>query len=259
MLFAAFVAVCLWGCKGSSDEGDMYFTIEGTLSGAEDKTLYIEEMTPDNGPHFLDSIYCDKKGHFKYKGSMAYQTFFNLHSSEYDYIVLLPNNGEIVRLTGDYNNFSTNYHVEGSPESGMLWQIMSYVNDANMTISDLVENDRHNREALGEAKYEEAKKVTDSLFREEHNVVYMMFVNFIEDYSGSLSTLYAIDAPFNHVMRVFYPESDFEIFEMVLKGLLEDMPDNPHTTFFRTRVERIRSTRALVAQQQQPGQEVIVR
>ena len=69
----------------------------------------------------------------------------------------------------------------------------------------------------------------------------------------------AIDAPYNHTMRVFYAESDFEVFETALEGLNDSLPTNPHTQYFKTRVERIRSARAMAQQQQQPGQEIIIK
>ena len=245
----SLTALILLSCHGGKNKGTMSFSLEGQLENASGKTIYIEEMTPDNGPQFLDSIVCDKNGHFKYKGSMNYQTFFNLHTSEYDYIVLLPQDDEKIQLTGDASNLSVNYHVEGSPESQLMWQIMSYVNDANLAITDIVARDRKNRETLNETEYQKAHDVTDSMFIAERTSVYLMFYNFIEDNLGSLSTLYAIDAPFNHSMRVFYAEGDFEVFEMVLEGLEQENPNNPHTQYYRTRVERARSAR-LMSQQQ---------
>ena len=248
------LAACHDGKKG----GALTFTVEGTLENAAGQTLYIEEMTPDNGAQFVDSIACDKEGHFKYTGSMSYRTFFNLHSSEYDYIVLLPDDGEHVEVTGDSRRLGETYMVNGSPESRLMWQIQSYINDAHPTIADIAQRDQQNRATLCEADYEAAHRVTDSIFIAEHNTVYVMFHNFIEDNSGSLSTLYAVDAPFNHTGRVFYAEADFDVFEAVLEGLEASLPDNPHTQFYRTRVERERSKRALAQQQQQPGQEIIV-
>ena len=236
----------------------MRFDIEGTLTNAANKTLYIEEMTPDNGAQFVDSIFCDRNGHFTYKGHMDYATFFNLHTAEYDYIVLLPCDGEHIVVNGDASSFSESYRIEGSEGSQQMWQIQSYINDANMTIADLAKQEQYNRTNLSNDEYEQAHKKTDSIFVAEHQLVYMMFYNFIEDNMGSLSTLYAIDAPFNHTGRVFYAESDFPVFEQVLEGLTETIPDNPHTQFFRTRVERARSARMLSQQQQQPGQEIII-
>lgn len=254
----AIAIALLAGCKGKSSNGTMSFEIKGTFENAAGKTLYIEEMTPDNGAQFLDSISCDKNGRFSYKGTMAYQTFFNLHCSQYDYIVLLPDDGETITLSGNCTDLGTTYRVSGSPESQLMWQIQSYINDANSTIADIAQQDKQNRATLSEAEYEKAHALTDSIFIAEHKTIYMMFYNFIEDNRGSLSTLYAVDAPFNHTGRVFYAEPDFEVFETVLEGLVEKNPDNPHTQYYRTRVERARSARMLTQQQQQPGQEFIV-
>ncbi len=254
----AITVLTLAGCKGGKSDGPMTFSIEGKLANAAGKTLYIEEMTPDNGAQFIDSIRCDGDGRFSFEGTMTYQTFFNLHTSAYDYIVLLPNDGEKISVSGDANNLGSSYMVDGSPESRLMWQIQSYINDANKTIADIAQQDKQNRATLSEAEYEKAHSITDSIFIAEHNLVGVMFLNFIEDNSGSLSTLYAVDAPFNRSGRVFYAESDFEVFETVLEGLEEHIPDNPHTQYYRTRVERARSARTIAQQQQQPGQEFIV-
>lgn len=237
--------ICLTAsCGGKKGDGIQTFTIEGTLTNASDKMLYIEEMTPDNGPQFIDSIQCDAKGHFKYEGSMHYQTFFNLHGSQYDYIVLLPSDGDNIEMTGDANDLGRTYMVKGSAESQLMWQIQSYINQSNIAIQDLAQQDSENRSTLSEAEFKKAHAVTDSLFLDERQTTYKMMLNFIDDNPGSLSTLYALDAPFNHTMRLFYQESDFDIFEQVLQGLEEKCPDNPHTQYFRTRVERARAKAA---------------
>lgn len=248
LLLLTTLAIIATACHSSKKTGELSFSIEGTLDNAAGKTLYIEEMTPDNGPQFIDSIECDKKGHFKFKGSTPYQTFFNLHASEYDYIVLLPEDGDDIEISGDCQNLTETYMVKNSKESQLMWQIQSYINVANNAIADIAAQDRENRDQLSGKDYEKAHKVTDSIFIAEHNTVYLMFYNFIEDNAGSLSTLYAIDAPFNHTGRVFYPEPDFEVFEQVLAGLEEKNPDNPHTQYYRTRIERARSARLLSQQ-----------
>lgn len=248
----------LTGCSGNKDQGSMSFSIEGRLENAANRMLYIAEMTPSEGEKFLDSVKCDKNGNFKYKGSMTYQTFFDLHCSEYDYIVLLPQDGEKIEVVGDANELHTKYQVKGSPESQLMWQINDYVNQANLAIADIAQQDKRNKETLSPEEYEREHTKTDSLFVAERQTIYLMLSNFIDDNYGSLSTLYAIDAPFNHIMRVFYAEQDFEMFENVLEGLNEKCGDNPHTLNYRTRVERARSARMLAAQQQQESQRIIV-
>lgn len=241
-IICAICVICVtFACGGKKGDGVQTFSLEGTLTNAADKMLYIEEMTPDNGPQFVDSILCDAKGHFKYEGSMHYQTFFNLHSSHYDYIVLLPSDGDKIEMTGDANDLGRTYMVKGSRESKLMWQIQSYINQSNLAIQDLAQQDAQNRSTLSEKEFEKAHARTDSLFLAERQTTYKMMLNFIDDNPGSLSTLYALDAPFNHTMRLFYQESDFDIFEQVLQGLDEKCPDNPHTQYYRTRVERARA------------------
>lgn len=252
LLALTALAACHSGQKAST------FHIEGTLEQGADKMLYIEEMTPDNGTLFRDSIRCDRNGHFEYEGTMDYQTFFNLHTSEYDYVVLLPDFGEDISITGDCSRFKESYLVNGSEGSRLLWQIQSYINGANQTIADIAQQDQTNRATLDGEAYEAAHKVTDSLFINEHNVLYGMLAHFIDEHMGSLATLYAIDAPFNHRNRVFYSGPDFDIFEQVLQGLLEMQPDNPHTQYYQNRVERERSARMFEQQQQQAGQGFIL-
>ena len=237
-----FCVICVTvACGGKKGDGIQSFSIEGSLSNAANKMLYIEEMTPDNGPQFIDSILCDANGHFKFEGTMHYQTFFNLHGSLYDYVVLLPSDGDKIELTGDANDLGNTYIIKGSPESQLMWQIQNYINQANLAIQELAQQDNNNRSSLSKSDYEKAHAATDSLFLAEWRTTHQMMLNFIDDNPGSLSTLYAIDAPFNHTMRLFYQESDFDIFEQVLQGLDEKCPDNPHTQYYRTRVERARA------------------
>lgn len=233
------------------------FTITGKLQNASNLTLYLEEMTPDNGAQFIDSIKCDQDGNFKYNGNMPYQTFYNLHSSEYDYIVLLPKAGEEIRISGDTKKLNETYTVSGSYESQLVWQILQHINNTNLVIADIAQQDKYNKAKLSDEQYETAHKQTNSIFLIEREKTIINFKKFINDNLGSLSTLYAIDAPFNHGSRVFYAETDPDMFEIVLEGLQSTQPDNPHVQYFKLRVDRIRSAR-MMAQQQQTEPQIII-
>ncbi len=246
----------LAACGGR--ESDKTFLIDGTLTNAANQMLYLEEMTPDNGAQFVDSIPCDKNGHFHYEGMMDYQTFYNLYVKTNDFVVLLPNFGEEVELTGDYQRLSESYMVNGSPDSRLMWQIQSYINASSVVLAELVKRDEHNRATMNDEAFERAHQETDSIFLAEYNVLHEMLYSFIAENSGSLATLYAVDAPFNRNGRVFYAGKDFVVFEEVLEGLEAVCPNNPHTQYYRTRIDRARSARMLEQQQQQEGQSIIV-
>lgn len=240
-LILAIAALSITGCKKGNT-----FEIEGTLTNGADKTIYIEELSPD-GPQFLDSIKVDKHGHYSYSGKYTYQTFYNLHTTPYDYVVLVPYKGEKITVDGCFDSLSRSYKVSGSKESISLWQLQEYSNYGSYKLRNIVAMDQANREkyANDEAGYKEAKKETDSLYREAYDEQSMYVIQYLTDNAGSLSTLIALYKPFNGEHPLIdvdrFPEL-FTYYEQVLEGL-ENNPetsDNPHTIAFKNVVERVR-------------------
>ena len=132
-LFSILSLTLLLASCGNKDE----IVIEGTLENGANKTIYIEEMAPESRI-FLDSVRLDSKGHFKYRYAMPYKTFINVHVSDADYIVLLPDLGEKTTIRGDYNALSTSYEINAGNESQLLWQLQDYSNQGVEVLKDIV-------------------------------------------------------------------------------------------------------------------------
>jgi len=228
----ALIAV---GCRHNNE-----FTLEGTLENGAGRTLYIEELTPD-GPVFLDSIKLDDKGHFEYCHKLPYETFYNLHSSDVDYVVLLPRQGEHISVTGDCKSLQWSYQVSGSEGSTLLWQLQDYSNYGIEVLTELVQKDQSNRSQYNSDSiaYKKAKEATDSVYREAAQEQVDYVAHFIQEHRGSLATLIALYKQFNQ-HDIIAPEVNFDYYELVLEGLEESMPDNPHTIHFKNRVENLR-------------------
>ena len=233
--------IMLLASCGNKDE----IVIEGTLENGADKVIYIEEMAPESRL-FLDSVKLDSKGHFKYRYKMPtpYKTFFNVHVSDVDYIVLLPEIGEKIVVRGDYNALSTSYEIEAGMESQLLWQLQDYSNQGTEILKDIVATDSKNRQLLAngdmsQEEYDHEHDITDSIYAATYAEQQQYVVHFIEDNLGSLTTLIALYKPFNN-HPLIDPSNSFEFYEAVLQGLQEDEPDNPHTLHFKNVVERTR-------------------
>lgn len=223
------------------------FTITGTLDGGARHTLWLEELTPD-GAIFIDSIGLDSKGHFKFKQRMTYRTLYNLHTTENNYVVLLPDCGEHLDIGGSWENLSVTYTVGGSPESILLWQLQQYTNDGGLVLNDLVDTTMHYQQLLAEGKVDEAmvaakKEETDSIYRLTFTEQQDYVCRFIEENRGSLSTLIALYKPFNNRLLIDTRDpSCIEWYDLVLEGLQETLPDNPHTINFKNTTEHLRSS-----------------
>ena len=236
--------LCLAACGGKDT-----FTISGTLDNGAGHTLWIEELSPD-GARFIDSIPMDSKGHFKYKHSLTYRTLFNLHTTDNNYVVLLPDCGERLDIGGNWDNLSVTYTVSGSPESVLLWQLQQYTNDGGLVLNDLVDTTMYYQRLLAEGRVDEAtvaakKAETDSIYRLTFTEQQDYVCRFIEENRGSLSTLIALYKPFNNRLLIDTRDpTSIDWYDLVLEGLQESLPDNPHTINFTNTTEHLRSALA---------------
>lgn len=208
------------------------FTIEGTFENGADKTIYLCIVTPRDGEKEVTTMTLDDKGHFKLREQLEYLTFYNLHVNENDYVMLLPHPGEHLTLTGNYNDLTHSYDVKGSPESTLLWLLQDYSNKGSQALADLVKKNKENKASLSPEEYQDAKKATDTVFMEIRNQQVNYMENFIYDNKGSLTTLIALYKPFNDHL-LLPPQSCYELYTIVLEGLQDQLPNNPHTINFK--------------------------
>lgn len=237
-LLSALLVALLFSACGNKDS----IVIKGTLANGAGKTIYFEEMSPQ-GKIFLDSIKLDKGGSFSFKYKIPYKTFIDMHVNDVDYVVLLPDYGEKIKITADYNDFKNSYQLTGSPESLLLWQLQDYSNKGDQTLKEIVAIDQKNRELLNNGElsqneYDIEHKVTDSLYLDAFMDQQKYIVDFIQEHLGSLATIIAVYKPFNNHPLVD-PSNSFEFYEAVVEGLKETLPDNPHTVNLENQVKRL--------------------
>ena len=238
------------------------FQIVGTLENGAGKMVYIEELTPE-GPLFLDSIKMDSKGNFRFSYKMPYESFYNVHVAQNDYIVLLPQNGETIRIKGDYNRFSLTYTVEGSPQSTLLWQLQEYTNMGIARLTDIVKMDDENRAKYPNANdLKEARKVTDSIFLDAFAEQQDYIMDFIQHNFGSLATMIALYKEFNN-HPIIDPAKSLDWYIEVLEGLETERPENPHTIHFHNSVEYLKhkypaGSQVITLDIQQPSEDEVL-
>jgi peroxiredoxin len=125
------LAVTIIGCKKGNQ-----FTINGKVSHAEGKTLYLEELLVSSTKP-VDSVRIDKNGEFKIKGESKIPTYYLLKFSPDKMITLLVDSAENVVIEADYANFSNQYHVEGSLGSVLVKQLVDKLNTTILKLDSL--------------------------------------------------------------------------------------------------------------------------
>ena len=116
-----FLVALMCGCK--KHDG---FVISGKITNAEGKYLYIDELRVASSVPF-DSVKIKEDGSFEFKGRISYPNFMLLRLSEKNFITLLVDTTENIKVLGDAANFSRDYVVEGSPGSSLVQELNEHL------------------------------------------------------------------------------------------------------------------------------------
>lgn len=106
---AALTSLALAACQGEQ------FSVEGTITSADDSLLYFEQMTLQ-GSITLDSTRLDKQGNFSFSAERPDAPEFYRLRIDRQVINICIDSTETVAIKADWPTMATEYEVSGSPE-----------------------------------------------------------------------------------------------------------------------------------------------
>jgi peroxiredoxin len=110
--------------------------ISGVISNAAGRTIYLEELMVAN-LRPVDSVKITKNGEFSFRHHVSIPTFFLLKLSENNFITLLVDSAEVVKIKADVLNFASEYMVEGSPGSILVQQLNDKLNKTKQRLDSI--------------------------------------------------------------------------------------------------------------------------
>jgi hypothetical protein len=114
LLFLLLIALIYSGCKEKNST-----TINGVIKGENTGNVYFHRLDLDT-PVLIDSSEISKKGTFRIKIKVNEPDFYQVSLSAENFITLLAEPGEKIRLEFDSNTLYDNYSVSGSEGSEKL-------------------------------------------------------------------------------------------------------------------------------------------
>ena len=114
ILFLLTLAYIAAGCKDKSS-----FSVDGVIKGEAGKYIYINRVDV-NTPVLIDSSKINKKGAFRFRVRASEIDFYQLGFSTANFITLLTEPGEKIKLMFSSKNIFQNYSINGSPGSSKL-------------------------------------------------------------------------------------------------------------------------------------------
>ncbi len=98
------------------------FTVEGTIEGAQDSTLYLYNQAL-SGPVLMDSVKLDSNGNFCFKGQAPEAPDFYALRLYNQLINISIDSTETVTINAKYPGMGSNYSVEGSDNCEKIRQL----------------------------------------------------------------------------------------------------------------------------------------
>lgn len=120
---SAYILTALLAGSLVACQQEPVFQIEGEVSGAADKTLYLEQSGLE-GIVSLDSVKLDEDGSFRFIGARpASPEFYRLRVDD-KVINFSVDSTEVLKLHAGYDNFPTGYRIEGSENNVKIQELV---------------------------------------------------------------------------------------------------------------------------------------
>jgi peroxiredoxin len=120
---SAYILTALLAGSLVACQQEPVFQIEGEVSGAADKTLYLEQSGLE-GIVSLDSVKLDEDGLFRFTGARpASPEFYRLRVDD-KVINFSVDSTEVLKLHAGYDNFPTGYRIEGSENNVKIQELV---------------------------------------------------------------------------------------------------------------------------------------
>lgn len=128
---AVFALAVISGCNNTPS-----FKVEGNVSGAEDKMLYIEHSSI-NGIHLLDSVKLDSDGGFSFSEKRPEAPDFYRLRVENKVINFVADSTETITVNSSYDRFATGYEISGSESNAKIKELSLLQSELQEKINSL--------------------------------------------------------------------------------------------------------------------------
>ena len=219
ILFLLVLVFIFSGCKDKHT-----FSVEGVIKGETKKYIHINRLDVDT-PVLIDSAKISRKGRFRFKVKAPEADFYQLGFSSADFITLLAEPGEKIRLVFDGKNLFEKYSVSGSGGSEKLLKLDLTLTETKRKLDSLSTVYTKASEEPGfDVKGPSLDAEFNKLIKEQRK----KNIEFIINNINSLSSIKALYQRINPDIYVLYDPRDLQYLKIVTDSLTHHYPNSKH-------------------------------
>ncbi len=219
-LFILLIPIVLWGCNDKNQ-----IQVSGNITDAKNVFIVIERVNI-NSKKIIDSVLIKSSGNFKFKLDAPEADFYKLSLSENNFITLLIEPGEKIKLKSNSFYIPGNSTISGSAGSTFLLDIDNHL---IKTISILDSITKVYQANLNMEGFDTLSMELNTLYDKTLNNQRRYSIAFILDHLGSLASIKALYQQYDDNTYVLNDIKDIQFMKLVSDSLKLYYPESKHT------------------------------
>jgi hypothetical protein len=201
------------------------FTVNGTVKDNKQNHIYISRIDVDNSV-LTDSSKISRKGNFSFRVEAFEPDFYQVGYSANEYITLLAEPGEKIKISFNSENLSRDYTIKGSHGSELIQTLDLKLIETKARLDSLASfYEKALRETSSELKVSDLEKELRELMKAQRK----FNIEFIINNINSLAAIKALYQRLNEQTYVLYDARDLQYLKIVSDSLKRHYPDSKHT------------------------------
>jgi hypothetical protein len=217
ILFLLVLMVLFSGCKNKGT-----FSVDGVIKSKTGKYIYIHRIDVDT-PILIDSSKISKKGSFRFKIKDLESNFYQVGFSSSDFITLLTEPGEKIKLEFTGKTLFEKYSVKGSSGSEKIQTLDLVLNDTKRKLDSL--SALYNK-ISAEPGFDVKGPAVDTEFKRLIKEQRTKNISFIINNINSLASIKALYQKINANTYVLYDQHDLQYLKIVTDSLTRHYPNS---------------------------------
>ena len=217
ILFLLALVLILFGCKNKGK-----FAVNGVIKDSKEKYIYLNRLDVDT-PILIDSAKISRKGVFRFKVKTMGADFYQLGFSSTNFITLLAEPHEKIKLLFNGKNLFENYSVNGSVGSAKLQTLDLNLAETKRKLDSLR---TVYTKASGEAGFDVKGPLLEAEFNELIKAQRKKNIEFIINNLNSLASIKALYQRINAETYVLYEPYDLQYLKIVTDSLTHHYPNS---------------------------------
>jgi thiol-disulfide isomerase/thioredoxin len=207
----------IFSCKDKNS-----FFVNGVVSGKKEGKLYIKKLDVDT-PLLLDSSKISKKGAFRFKVRASEPDFYQVGYSSIDFITLLAEPGEKIKLAFKGKNLFENYSVSGSKGTEKIRILDMALTQTKRKLDSL---SNAYKQASGEPDFSTKGPQLEAEYNKLIKDQRRKNIEFIVNNVSSMASIKAIYQRISPEVYVLYDPKDLQYLKIVTDSLTHYYPNS---------------------------------